>query len=70
MWRKELDVTRDQIVLNEVDPESITGIHIQALSVARWGDRVGIGTVEQMVLGTHTPTGLSGVVTGFRAAGS
>jgi len=64
MWRKELDVTRDQIVLNEVDPESITGIHIQALSVARWGDRVGIGTVEQMVLGTHTPTGLSGVVNG------
>jgi hypothetical protein len=69
MWRKELDVTRDQIVLDEVDPESITGIHIQALSVARWGDRVGIGTVEQMVLGTHTPTGLSGVVTGFTTPG-
>lgn len=69
MWRQDLDVTRDQIVLSEVDPESITGIHIQALSVARWGDRVGLGTVEQLVIGPHAPTGLTGVVTGSAGAG-
>ncbi len=64
MWRSELDVTRDEIRLDEVDPQSATGVHIQALSVARWGDRVGIGTVEQMVLGPHSPTGLTGVLNG------
>lgn len=64
MWRGDLDVTRDAIVTDEVDPESITGVHIQALSRARWGDRVGVGTVEQMVLGAHTPTGLTGILTG------
>jgi hypothetical protein len=69
MWRQDLDVTRDQIVLDEVDPESITGIHIQALAVARWGDRVGVSTVEQLVLGPHAPTGLTGVVTGSAGAG-
>ena len=66
MWRGDLDVSRDQIVLGEVDPESVTGIHIQALSVARWGDREGVGTVEQMVLGPHRPSGLEGVLTGAK----
>lgn len=64
MWRGELDVERDAIVLDEVEPASITGLHIQALSVARWGDRVGIGTVEQLVIGPHTPTGLTGITDG------
>jgi hypothetical protein len=66
MWRGDLDVSRDQIVLDQVDPEIVTGIHIQALSVAKWGDRVGVGTVEQMVLGPHQPSGLDGVLTGAK----
>jgi len=64
MWRGPLDVARDEIVLADVDPVSITGLHIQSLSVARWGDRVGIGTVEQLAIGPHSPTGLSGVLGG------
>ncbi len=58
--------TRDQIVLADVDPTDPTMIHIQALSRATWGDRQGIGIVEQLVYGEHHPTGITGVFDGFR----
>jgi hypothetical protein len=63
-WIDELAVGRDEIVLSEVNPEDPTTVHIQALSRARWGDRVGIGVVEQFVIGAHEPTGLTGIVNG------
>ena len=63
-WIDELAVGRDEIVLSEVNPEGPTTVHIQALSRARWGDRVGIGVVEQFVIGPHDPTGLTGIVKG------
>ena len=34
--------------------------------MARWGDRVGVGVVEQLVLGPHEPTGLTGILDGAR----
>jgi hypothetical protein len=64
MWRSELDVERDDIVLDDIDPAALTSVHIQALSTARWGDRTGVGIVEQLVLGPHTPTGLAGITDG------
>lgn len=65
-WRADHDATRDEIVLDDVDPLAIDMIHIQALSRARWGDRTGMGVVEQLVLGPHEPTGLTGVLDGAK----
>ena len=52
-WIDELATTRDEIVLADVDPRDPTMIHIQALSRATWGDKVGIGVVEQLAFGNH-----------------
>lgn len=65
MWRGNLETTRDDQDLARIDPEESLNVHIQALSRARWGDRVGIGVVEQMILGPHAPTGLTSGYTGW-----
>ncbi len=64
MWRGGPDAIRDAIDLAAVDPEDPTMIHIQALSRARWGERTGVGVVEQLVFGPHQPTGLMGLFAG------
>jgi hypothetical protein len=63
-WVGADESTRDAIDLAAVAPNDVTMIHIQAPSVARWGDRVGVGVVEQLVLGPHAPTGLTGILDG------
>jgi hypothetical protein len=67
VWRGEADATRDSFVTDDVDPAAPEFIHIQALSKATWGRRTGMGVVEQLVIGPHEPTGLTGIVDGARA---
>ncbi len=67
-WVGEQASTRDRIDPADVDPTSIVGLHVQALSRARYGDREGIGIVEQLIVGPHEPTGLTGALDGFGAA--
>jgi hypothetical protein len=55
---------RDHIELDAVNPLDPTTIHIQALALARWGERTGVGVVEQFVIGPHPPTGLTGILDG------
>lgn len=66
VWRGDADATRDRIALDGVDPTDPSMIHVQALCRARWGDRQGLGVVEQLAIGPHTPSGLHGVVDGCR----
>jgi hypothetical protein len=63
-WLGEDRAARDSLDLASVDPEDPVMVHIQALSRARWGHRVGVGVVEQLVIGPHSPSGLTGIVTG------
>ncbi|MDJ0767766.1 MAG: hypothetical protein QNJ12_03195 [Ilumatobacter sp.] len=63
-WIGPDESTRDEIALDDVNPADPTMIHIQALSRARWGDRTGVGVVEQLVIGPHEPTGLTGLLDG------
>lgn len=56
--------SRDEIVLADVDPADPLMVHVQALSRATWGDRQGLGIVEQLVIGPHAPTGLTGIADG------
>ncbi len=55
--RGELDVTYDTIDLDSVDEASPLYLHIQAISRVRMGERVGLGVLEQLILGPHEPSG-------------
>ncbi len=63
-WVGVDESTRDEIVLADVDPSDHLMLHVQALARARWGDREGVGVVEQLVIGPHQPTGLTGIIDG------
>lgn len=64
----ELQVGGESIGLDDFDPTDISSMHIQTLCRARYDDRVGIGVLEQMVLGSHEPTNLSGILDGAKDA--
>lgn len=61
-FRGELDLGYDQIQLDSIDPSSILHIHIQAVVDAtltyQEKTQSGCGVLEQMILGSHYPTGL------------
>ncbi|MDH3294397.1 MAG: hypothetical protein OER95_08765 [Acidimicrobiia bacterium] len=61
-WVGEHESSRDRYDLSDIDPLSPLYVHIQALSRAHWGDRSGVGVVEQMIIGPHQPTGLTGIL--------
>ena len=60
---EEIDGTRPSL-----DPLAIQNVHIQALCRAdahgRGEERVGIGILEQLVLGVHEPSGFAGLLDG------
>ena len=45
--------------LDEVDPLAFENQHVQHLVRATMGDRVGIGVLEQNILGPHLPSGFT-----------
>jgi hypothetical protein len=61
-WVGADESTRDEIDLGSVNPLDPTTVHIQALATARWGDRVGVGILEQFAIGPHPPSGLTGIL--------
>ncbi len=63
-WRGEAAEGYDEWVVDELDPVSPQHTHVQQLVRARWGDRVGIGVLEQLAIGGHEPSGLSGFFDG------
>lgn len=63
-WHGELAESRDVIELDAVDPLEPTMLHVQQLCRAVAGDRVGVGVLEQLVIGPHAPSGFSGVLDG------
>ena len=63
-WVGDDESARDAIVLAEVASADHLMLHVQALARARWGQREGIGVVEQLVIGPHAPSGLTGIVDG------
>jgi hypothetical protein len=49
---------------DELDTTSLHDVHVQQVVRARWGDREGIGVLEQLVIGPHAPSGLTGLLDG------
>lgn len=63
-WRGEAAEGYDEWVVDELEPTAPQHTHVQQLVRARWGDRVGIGVLEQLVIGAHEPSGLTGFFDG------
>jgi len=61
-----LETGRESINLSNIDPVDFSSLHVQNVVVATMGSRRGIGVVEQIAIGPHRPTGLSGLVDGYR----
>ena len=56
-WKGEDVTAGDRWRLDELDPMALQHLHVQQLVRCRWGDRVGIGAFEQLVIGVHHPSG-------------
>jgi hypothetical protein len=64
-WHGENEVGSESHKVEELDNVEPWNIHIQQVMRARWGDRVGLGVLEQLAFGDHKPSGLTGIIDGF-----
>jgi hypothetical protein len=64
-WHGEHAVGSESHKVEELDNLEPWNIHIQQVMRARWGDRVGLGVLEQLAFGDHKPSGLTGIIDGF-----
>lgn len=56
-WKDELVTGREEWDLNAIDPLDYQFIHNHQVVRARMGDRVGMGTLETIVIGRHARSG-------------
>ena len=57
VWKGELETAREDWDLESLDPLAYEHIHVHHVVRARMGDREGIGTLENLVIGRHEPSG-------------
>lgn len=63
-WKGESASGYDEWVVAELDPVAPQHTHVQQLVRASWGGRRGVGVLEQLVIGGHDPSGLTGFFDG------
>lgn len=63
-WKGEQASGYDEWRLDDLDPAAPHHTHVQQLVRARWGDRTGVGVLEQLAIGDHEPSGLRGLFDG------
>ena len=61
----QLETGRESIRLDDLDPLERTSLHLQSVVIATMGSRRGVGVLEQLHLGPHEPTGLTGERDGY-----
>jgi len=65
VWKGELAVEGESFDPLDLDPEAPENIHVQqVVTVADDQGRTGIGALEQLVIGPHGPSGLTGLFDG------
>ena len=64
VWRGELAMEGEVWDCETLDPLAVDNVHIQQLVRTRWGDRRGVGIVEQLCLGPHATSGFAGFLDG------
>jgi hypothetical protein len=65
-WQGPLAVHGESFAVDGCPPLEPRFVHVQELVRAHWGNRTGIGVLEQLVIGPHHPTGLTGLLDGAR----
>jgi hypothetical protein len=70
-WKGELAVAREDFRPDALDPLLLPNLHVQTLCTARHegggASSDGIGIVEQLVIGPHSPSGFAGLSDGAMA---
>jgi hypothetical protein len=64
-WHGELAVGAEAHAVEELDNLEPWNVHVQQVVRARWGERVGLGVLEQLAFGPHEPSGLTGFLDGY-----
>lgn len=59
MWKGEQAVAAESWRLADLDPMAPSHLHVQQLCRATMGDRIGVGILEQLVIGPHGPAGFT-----------
>ncbi len=59
IWKGELETAREEWVQADMDPLDYQHLHTHTVVRARMGDRVGMGTLETIVIGRHAPSGFT-----------
>lgn len=66
-WHGGQVVTGEMRSVEEMDTATLVDpaqVHVQQVVRARWGERTGIGVLEQLVIGSHLPSGFTGLLDG------
>ena len=63
-WKGEAAEASERLALPVATPLEPQHLHIQSLCRATFGDRSGIGILEQLVIGPHQPSGFTGLFDG------
>jgi len=61
-WKGELAMASEKWSLDSVDVTAYENQHVQHLMRVRMGDRVGVGALEQLIIGPYDPYGLTGLL--------
>jgi hypothetical protein len=64
LWKGEAALAAERWQLADLAPLDPRHIHVQQLCRARCGPDEGIGVLEQLVLGPHTPSGFTSLFDG------
>lgn len=64
-WHDELVVAGEALATADIDDTDLHHLHVQQVMKATWGDRVGLGVLEQIVIGPHHARGLTGFNDGY-----
>jgi hypothetical protein len=67
-WRGELATGAEEFKVEDLDNVEPANLHVQQVMRARWGDRTGLGVLEQLAFGEH-PSGLTGLLDGYQPKG-
>jgi hypothetical protein len=63
-WKGEEAIGGESWKVDELDPLAYENLHVQQVCRVRMGERVGIGALEQLVLGSHRPSGFKSFLDG------
>lgn len=63
-WHDELVVDGEAFAVDDLDDLQLRNIHVQQVMRATWGDRTGLGVLEQLALGPHASSGFVGALDG------